>query len=551
MIYEPMHMHLHTCHQPGGSMEGHIYNAKNLRMRYIRFTDHDTRTGRKKNPINRFDFSLGERIIDRRPLVKHGFELFGEVEAAAECGRLVLKASAESEEYAEAGAYFFSEGTRHTVSLIAEVSLLLGMKFKTSGDAHIYLDVRLSQRPPDHTPAHLVYSFDGYDGQSTPHTLRLPIEEREDGLYRLSLSDDISELYEIGGLDNVFDTVLITVAARRGGSAEIILDRFEIFSKYSYDGVITRQRRVADEIGKRYGVKPFVTTEISGAGQHKNVFSTCVPVIDYEARGYSVSAWEAVEHVKAHGGIFAYNHPFENNKFKAKKDLTPEEVSRYVINEAASLVSTKAYGASLIEIGFAEGRGAFGLAEYLRLWDTLSLSGIFITGYGDSDSHKNGQSWYEGNNFASWIGISEDHPYPAPEEAFIEAMKRGRVYMGDPVYLNFAVSLECEGATLGDAVYSDSPAHRVRFFAATADSEYTVRLIQDGRAVYEGKTVAGEDFSLEYDYTPEYPLGFVRAEMYNQDGRCIMLTNPIYFATKGEYLGEIPSYRLWEGKTVC
>ena len=54
MIYEPMPMHIHTCHQPGGSMEGHIYNASRLGMRYIRFTDHDTRTGEKKNQVKGF-----------------------------------------------------------------------------------------------------------------------------------------------------------------------------------------------------------------------------------------------------------------------------------------------------------------------------------------------------------------------------------------------------------------------------------------------------------------------------------------------------------------
>ncbi len=539
-------MHLHTCHQPGGSMEGHIYNAKNLGMRYIRFTDHDTRTGRKRNPINSFDFDKGQIVIDEKPLAKHGFELFGKVEAVAERGRLVLNCTSDSEEYERAGAYFFSSGTKHTVSLIAEVTLLLGMKFKLSGEAHIYLDVRLSQRPPDHTPAHLVYSLDGYDGQTAQHTLRLPIEEREDGLYRLSLSDDVRELYEIGGLDNVFDTVLITAETRRGGRAEIILDRFEISAEHSYDEVIVRQRAVADEIGSRYGVKPFVTTEISGAGQHKNVFSTSVPVIDYEARGYSVSAWEAVGHVKRHGGIFAYNHPFENNKFKSLRDLTEEDVASYVTNEAASLVSTRVYGADLIEVGFVEGRGYFGLKEYLRLWDTLSLSGIFITGYGDSDSHKNHQNWYEGNNFASWIGIPKSYPYPAPEEAFISAMKRGRVYMGDPVFLKFQVKLESEGAEMGDVVYSAAPLHTVRFTACSPDGEYTVRLIADGKTVREERTSQGEDFTLEFDYRREYPLGFVRAEMYNGEGRCIMLTNPIYFAVKGEFLGEIPAQRLFE-----
>ena len=548
MIYEPMTMHIHTCHQPGGSMEGHMYNARSLGMRYIRFTDHDTRLGgaRKKNPITGFDFTKGKAVIAEKPIAEHGFSFFGDPKTTIEEGKITLKCTSNGEDYERCGAYFYSEGTKHTVSLIAEVSVLLGMKFKLSGDAHLYLDARLSQRPPDHKPAHYIYCFDDHVGASAPHTVRVPIKENEDGLYTLNLSDDLRELWEIGGLDNVFDTVLITAETRRGGCAEITLDKFEIISKYSYDGILSRQRGIAEEIGKRYGVKPFVTYEISGAGQHKNVFSTKVPVIDYADHNFKVSEWEAVCHVEKHGGIFAYNHPFENNKFKKLKELTPEEVSRYVTNEAAYLISTKLYGASLMEVGFTEGRGCFGLKEYLRLWDTLSLSGLFITGYGDSDSHRNHQGWFEGNNFASWVGVDENIPYPALEEEFIKSMKRGRLYMGDPVFLKFGVNFEADCAEMGDVVYSDKNSHTVRLKITDPNGEYKVRLIADAVCVKEDFTKCGEDFDIELDYSREYPLGFVRAEMYNADGRCIMLTNPIYFAGKNKYFGEIPKERLVE-----
>ncbi len=37
--YHPMHMHLHTCFQPGMSMAAHMYNTHKLGMKYIWFTD--------------------------------------------------------------------------------------------------------------------------------------------------------------------------------------------------------------------------------------------------------------------------------------------------------------------------------------------------------------------------------------------------------------------------------------------------------------------------------------------------------------------------------
>lgn len=525
-------------------MEGHIYNAKQLGMRYIRFTDHDTRTGKKKNPIENFDFTLGEAIVkDERGT--YGFESFGDPTVSFSDGKMKIVTTSVGNEYHSAGVDFMSKGTKHTVSLIAEVALTLGMKFETFGDAHLYLDIRLSQRPPEHIPAHLIYSFDEFCGGEGPHTVRLPIAESEDGIYRLNLSDDVRSLWEIGGLDNVFDTVIITAETRDGGSVEILLDRFEIDAKYGYDDVIVRQRTVAGEIGKRYGVKPFVTTEISDAGQHKNVFSTLVPVIDYEERGYSVSEWDAVRHVKEHGGIFAYNHPFENNKYKKLKNLTREDVELAVIKEAASLISTRLYGATLMEVGFVEGRGCFTLQDHLRLWDILSLAGLFITGYGDSDSHKNHQSWFEGNNFATWVAVNESIPFPVPEEELITSMKAGNVYMGDPVFLKSEISFTSGKAPMGSVVPPVEGGNEMTFRIDTPTPGSTVRVIVDGKELISEKIASAEEYSLEFKFIPEFAVSFARVELYNTDGRCIMLTNPIYVVDMNVFLGDVPEERLW------
>ena len=60
--YYSMAMHLHSCYQPGGSMESHIYNASLLGMKYIRFTDHDVRLGTLKSKVCGFDFTRGELV---------------------------------------------------------------------------------------------------------------------------------------------------------------------------------------------------------------------------------------------------------------------------------------------------------------------------------------------------------------------------------------------------------------------------------------------------------------------------------------------------------
>ena len=39
--YYPQHMHIHSIYEPGASMEGHMYFASLLGMKYIWFTEHD------------------------------------------------------------------------------------------------------------------------------------------------------------------------------------------------------------------------------------------------------------------------------------------------------------------------------------------------------------------------------------------------------------------------------------------------------------------------------------------------------------------------------
>ncbi|MBQ7915153.1 MAG: hypothetical protein IJ315_00005 [Firmicutes bacterium] len=509
--YHPMQMHLHTCHQPGSSMEGHMYNAASLGMHYIRFTDHDVRTGPKEFPCNCFDFTKGALVYEDYSGKECGWMASEDAQVTFDGESMILeKGSVE----------FFSSGRRHTVSLLADVTLKVGLEC----DGQVMLDVRLSQRPPEHKPAHLYYEI---------HQCK----KAEDGLYYLHLSQDVPE--KMGGLDNVFDTLRIAV----DGHGHCRIHHFEIEAKYGFDEVIQRQRVLADKIGQCYGIKPFVTTEISAAGQHKNCFSTKVPVIDYQARNYKVTQAEAIAHVQAYGGIFSYNHPFEKYK---RMTIPAQEIPRIVQRDAAAMIAYKVWGASLIEVGFLNGRAGFGLAEHLRLWDLLSLGGVFITGYGDSDSHYSDQGWFEGHNFAAWIAADEQTAFPVPEEEFIASMKAGRLYTGDPVFLKGAVELTCEGAPMG-AILSiedhDKRKREMTFTMQSPEQDWKMRLIIDGEVAHEQRIDKTEEFSFSFQVAPIHPVSFARVEVYNASGRCILLTNPIYLVRTAEYAGELPVER--------
>lgn len=176
----------------------------------------------------------------------------------------------------------------------------------------------------------------------------------------------------------------------------------------------------------------------------------------------------------------------------------------------------------------------------------LSLGGVFITGYGDSDSHSNDIGWFSGSNFASWIAADNKYTHPVPESEFIRSMKCGRVYTGDPVELKGEVRFEAEnGEQMGTIFAATNPSDKITicFFISRALTDWKLRIITDGQLLSEEILTDG-DFKSKYILKSQRTVSFIRAELYNEHGRCIMLTNPIYLVRENEYLGILPSHRL-------
>lgn len=576
--YYPMAMHLHCGHQPGGSVESHIYNAAQLGMKYMWITPHDTRTGPDKYQVRSFDFSRGEATYTDESGTARGWK---PMEASGLPGGWITendldKADADvcfdgksmilevEGKQSAGGMKFYSEEKRQTVSLLAEVVLTLDLSIELQGAATVILDVEMSQRPPDHKQAHIQYyvcgepaenNERGFAADVVSHVLKLPLSPDADGYYRLKLTEDMRRYgQEIGGLDNAFNFLHVWVLAKDGGKARCQVSSLEITTTYGFDEVIQRQRVIADEIGAHYGVKPFVTTEISGAGQHKNCYSTAVPVIDYAAGGYSVTGEDAVAHVKQYGGVFCYNHPLLNGKWQ-EAEYTPEQLDKFVEEEAALLASEKMYGASLTEIGFPEGRGKFSRDHYLRFWDLLSLKGVFITGCGDSDSHYSSEGWFSDNNFATWIAGEDDESTPdgdaeafIQEEVFAESMKAGRAYCGDPVFLKDPVEFTSEGLPMGAILavpQGDEAPRMMDFKACNIPAGWKIWIVVDGVRTHRYTMEETGDFACSFAVFPVRPVSFARVEIYREDGRCILLTNPIYLVKTAEFAGEIPECRCY------
>ena len=548
-IYHPMHMHLHAACDYGASMAMHMYNAQKLGMRYLWFTDHDTRTGRKKNAVTGFQFDGPELKKEEPTGGFYGFQvtddaLHYEIDPEKETLQLTLQASGDSA-WQSSGVFFVSSGTRHTSSLAAEVTLSVDVKeLNITENSRLILDVKLSQRPPELENAHLLYVFGSTEGLEAPHTQIIPLKTGG-GRIELPISEDVSEEPAIGGKDNAFDTLTVWLQARSSEKMTATLRDFQIRVEKSYEQVHKALKIAAEKAGKHYGVTPFVSFEISGAGEHKNCYCTAVPTIDYQAHSYKVSEWEATKHVKEYGGIFAINHPFAISVLK-RKVFSDVERMQILAKMAAELTANRAYGADLMEVGFPEGRNGFSLEEYTRLWDMLTVSGLFLTGYGCSDSHRDNVGWFEGNNFASFVGVPSELIHPIAEEAFTDAMKKGRIYTGDPVKLQGAVEFRTEsGEPMGSVFLSkDIQEIPILFAAEQTCPGWQFRLIENGNVI---DTVDIKQTQFSYKSVlkiQKTTVNFHRAELWDENGRCILLTNPISLINTDRFTGSLPVYRM-------
>ncbi len=544
LTYYPVPLHMHSVWERNASMEGHFYNAKKLGIHHMYLTDHDVRMGRRFNHVDSFDFTKGVLRVEepspdpRRPRW-YGFTVVQEDEGTLceiKDNALFLVSTSKDETWSTVRATFDTSQKRHEWALLANVFLHLGMAVSSmDADTRVVIDVELSQRPPEFLHGHILYVFGNCDGLSSPYHAVHALDGTSDFVkYDFPLLRDAEA---VGGGDNVLRTVSFSVSARCGKTASLSVNHLSFTWDLAFEEGRREQQRLATEIGKKYEVTPFVTSEITAAGPHKICFSTKVPIIDYEARNYKVSDEEAMEHVRAYGGIYARNHPFERIKDKLLvPNLTDAEKEAIIEEQLAYVVENRAWNAAMIEVGFPEGREAVPFAAHLKLWDTLSKNGVFISGYGDSDNHNNNINWFDGNNFVAYIAAEEP-----TEDNFIAAMRAGNLYTGDPVYLQ-KMDVKFTG-TLGQnmgQITTNTPAGKARLTLSGVPEGCRVVWVANGEKVKTEEAAGTYEGSLPIP--TESDVNFVRAELWRGD-RCILLTNPIYHTENAEIGKSIPVER--------
>lgn len=465
------------------------------------------------------------------------------VDADRKTAHLLAQADARPQ-WQSGGVYFHSTGHRHNPALLMETSLCLGLKTgELTPDTRLVFDITLSQRPPECKKSHILYVLGDPAGLEAEEHQILPIK-LNDGVVEMPLYRDVSDDIMIGGKDNVFDTITITLQVRSGAKLWAEIKDFQIRFNKNFEQAHLAQKEEAARVGKIYDITPFVAFEFSRV-EHKNCFSSNVPTLNLSEMNWAVSNRKIADHVKKHNGIFAINHPLANSLLK-RKEFDPLSRFSVVARSAATLLSCDAYGASLVEVGYPMGRNGFDLQAYLMHWDLLSSGGLFLTGYGCNDCHRNNVNWFSGNNFATWIGVDAQLSYPVCEEAFVDALREGRAYTSDPVKIKGPVSFETEDGFQQGTVFTTDNTSQVKvcFRAQDVKSGWRFRLVENGHEVFSEEITQTDYFHNSVLTASPATVSFQRAELYDTDGRCILLTNPIYLVRPEEISREIAKCRL-------
>ena len=554
--YYSQHMHMHSIYEPGASMEGHIFHARNAGQKYIWFTEHDVFWGNRVHEKNSFDFEGGEIYVCDEDGDSYGFfptreHTCGYAKAVSDdsyTGSYSMKIGASkglSEKFSGYGVYTRDIFTRSLCRLVT-MSFACKLAAKNRDNVRVIFDFALSERPPEQRKAHLLFVCGSTEGLSAPHTHVVPVDISSNwSLMSLNISDAASSneaiMAGIGGMDNVLSFLTVRVETRLGEEAELWLDDFSINCTSTPAQTHKRQAEIAAEIGKEYGVTPFVTAEIS-AGMHKGCFTTDTPVFNYWTEGPSTTHIEACRTMSERNLVFSINHPFVKLlKRKDKNNIDYDAECRAVIDEFAE---SNAYGATLLEVGFPFGRYA-PLWCHLKLWDELCLRGVILTGYGATDSHMMTEGWYNGNNFANFVGIDE-HSEPSEAE-FVNSMRKGLLYAANPFVIKGDVSFFADGGRKMGSVNKVSQDEKIRLFfsMAVANHNWRIDWIVNGECKKSEKLTRDGYFG-EYELEASGGIDFVRVEIYDNFGVLLLLSNPIYFTSDMKNIKNDISYRITE-----
>ncbi len=390
-------------------------------------------------------------------------------------------------------------------------------------------------------PNNLCYFAGGNDltGFTTDTNLYLPLPDLPTGEWTsitMPLTDDATAHYHEQD-DLAMLNVEFVVRMRDGAAAIVDLDELVFDWQIEGEELLQYQREV---LADRYSDGPvthFVGQEITLVenSQHMNPFGVDdVPLFDYVGYGGTVPADEMVDYVEAAGSVAMCNHPFGGTLGLV---LEGDKADAAVSAMAEVYVDNDAFGCQLVEVGYRQ--RVVDLAHLLAFWDLLSDADVLVTGTGTNDQHWC-SDWLEfPNPFLTWV--FQDVP---TRGGITEQLAAGRAFFGDPgPFLGEVPLLDVwteHGAVMGQVLQTDLD-QVIHVQTGFVEPGWTLALIVDGQ-LHDSVLLTGDETDTVFEL-PRGEVRTIRAQIANDEGTLILISNPLYLRLAGEGR-EPPSIRL-------
>jgi hypothetical protein len=458
-----MAMHIHSsASEQSGSVESHLYQAAANSVDVCWFSDHDGRM----DAYNYRKVVHFTSLTDEKPAPGQGHpwvwqqQESGPLNGSASGGGIVeypcspndpvvggslhLAAQSASRASASFGFYVAKSGGFSFHDNLTGQNLLIDVLLDR-GWAGGYLEMLIgtslheaSASRPTGIPQ-ISYRFApgsgsrSYQTQGNLGIVTVPVDNSSGWVTAtLTPSDDIQRLWpELDYRDFGFSYLAMDAVS----TGDLVSGYFDYlrFDRTMTGGEIYQQQQSigAGLAGKYPSVTQRWGLELSRGQVHCNWFGPGISVPTYDGVGPSEADYlrylreQILPEVHAAGALYSYNHPFGVPAYPLVSQARQDQLLR---KTARSLLSSRALGADLLEVGYAV-RGHCDLNHHLGLWDVMSRNAIFLTGNGTTDDHF-GNDWRHPHpwNYGNWV--TSAWAASTQTSDLLPALAAGRVWCG-------------------------------------------------------------------------------------------------------------------------
>jgi len=580
-------LHVHGSFSEGvGSMDSHSFQAQDLGLDVIWWSDHDFRIASYQH-VSAYGFEDDHEDLDRNEpwTRRHRREAGREkwmrpapdrspapgaatytIQPVVE-GERAMRVQSSSRTPRFKG--FLQELSAHRAltrrCLATDISFTLAVfPERMDEDARGAVEVVLSEHAPHEELPFTSYVLRYYltDRPEEPvrednvYWIPVPCEAGTWNRVQLNVTADAERGFPFtDGRDNTLARILFGVETRRGAEASFVYDDFRIRQQVEGTDAYGVQREVMANMAKQYPrLEQLQGLEISYESYHLNEFGTDVRVPDYDqlavesgmldengmvsagmGKAYKAYVTERlVREAKERGSLISYNHMFGAGREGDEDEeprMSPEET-------LAALLETRMFDADILEVGYKM-RGGQPITSHLWVWDQLALRGLWPVGDGVSDYHgglgKNG--WRRGlNNFVSWIWATS-----IEKPDLLDGLRAGRVFFGDLTSFDGRMDVVSDrGFRMGRIVLTDRESARVQLEVQGLADDDLVKTMVSGAEVAARTVADGGAESVAELQLGDVPA-FCRFEVYDAAGEPKLFSNPLIFVRGPLEQGLVPA----------